>query len=72
MSEAAPVRWRWQVLLSVVAFTAPARAQPSEEAVRILYRAPTSCPDAASFATQLRERTQRGRFAEPSELARTF
>lgn len=66
------MRLRWLVLLSVIAFAAPARAQPSEEAVRIRYRAPSACPDAQSFAAQLRERTQRGRFAEPSELARTF
>jgi len=66
------VRWRWQLLVSVLAFAAPARAQPSEEAVRVQYGAPASCPDAESFATQLRERTQRGRLAEPNELARTF
>jgi hypothetical protein len=64
-------RW-WQLTVLVVAFAAPARAQPSEEAVRIQYSAPASCPDAASFASQVRERTQRGRFAEPNELARTF
>jgi len=51
----------------------PARAEGTEEtAVRIQYRAPTACPDAASFMAQLRERTARGRFAEPNELARTF
>jgi hypothetical protein len=66
------VRWWWQVVVSVVALAAPARAQRSEEAVRIQYAAPASCPDAASFVAQLRERTQRGRFAAASELARTF
>ncbi len=40
--------------------------------MRVQYGAPASCPDAESFATQLRERTQRGRLAEPNELARTF
>lgn len=72
MSQAARVRWRWQLLVSVVAFPAPAFAQPSEDAVRIKYDAPANCPDAASFTSQLRERTQRGRLAEPGELARTF
>jgi len=72
LSQAALVRWRWQIVVSVVAVAAPARAQPSEEAVRIQYGAPASCPDAASFAAQLRQRTPRGRFAEPNELARTF
>jgi hypothetical protein len=49
-------------MVSVLALAAPARAQPREEAVRIQYDAPASCPDAVSFAAQLRERTQRGRF----------
>ncbi len=53
--------------------TLPARATPSaEEAVRFRYVAPSACPDSASFTARLRERTQRGRPAEPDELARTF
>ncbi len=58
--------------MSVATCTVPARAEPGEEAVRIQYTAPVACPDASSFTAQLRERTARGRFAEPGELARTF
>jgi hypothetical protein len=47
-------------------------AEPGEDAVRLHYVAPAECPDANSFASQVRERTTRGRFAESSELARTF
>ena len=57
---------------------APLRAQPAqppqpvEEAVRLQYQAPEQCPDAATFAAQVRSRTLRGRFADTNELARTF
>jgi len=59
------------VLLSVVA-TSRARAEPAEEAIRFQYQAPPECPDQANFEAQVRARTQRGRRAEPLELARTF
>jgi hypothetical protein len=52
--------------------SAPLRAQSGEEPVRLQYRAPAECPDAASFADRVRERTARGRFAEPGELAHLF
>ncbi|HEY6079683.1 MAG TPA: hypothetical protein VIW29_12800 [Polyangiaceae bacterium] len=53
---------------------APAFAQtPSpEEPIRFEYAAPAACPDQAAFTARVRERTQRGRVAEPSELARRF
>ena len=77
LGQAAPVHWRWLVWVSVAsgvsfALPTPARAQAVEQALRIQYTAPDTCPDAASFAAQLRQRTARGRFAEPGELARTF
>lgn len=40
--------------------------------MRLQYAAPPECPDSARFVAQLRERTARGRLAEPEELARTF
>jgi hypothetical protein len=43
-----------------------------EEAVRVVYRAPSSCPDESVFVARFRARTQHGRFAEPGELARVF
>ena len=68
---------RWLVRVSVaggvsLAVPVPARAQAVEQALRIQYTAPEACPDAARFAAELRQRTPRGRFAEPGELARTF
>jgi hypothetical protein len=50
----------------------PLNAQPSEEAIRFQYVAPPECPDAVAFTAQVRERTPRGRVADPGELARTF
>ncbi len=51
----------------------PARAQaPVEEAIRFQYAAPAECPAEATFTARVRERTARGRLAEPDELARTF
>jgi len=74
LGQAQRVLRRCLVSLSVASLAVPvlAHAQPAEEAVRIQYTAPLACPDAASFAAQLRERTARGRFAELGELARTF
>ncbi len=40
--------------------------------MRFSYAAPAECPDAPAFFAQVRERTTRGREAEPGELARTF
>jgi hypothetical protein len=60
------------VSMWVISHTALVHAESGEEAVRLQYTAPAECPDATSFAEQVRERTARGRFAEPSELARTF
>jgi hypothetical protein len=48
------------------------RAAAEEEAVRVAYTAPDSCPDEQAFVSRVRARTQHGRFAEPGELARTF
>lgn len=73
MIQAAPVIRPWLVvLLFVVVATTPARAEPAEEAIRFQYQAPPECPDQPSFEAQVRARTQRGRAAEPLELARTF
>jgi hypothetical protein len=72
-SRVARVIWPAQVSLLVVICSAPVHAEPGEQpAVRLRYTAPAECPDAANFSAQVRERTARGRFAEPSELARTF
>ena len=72
LSQAARVVRPWRVSILVAACAATARAESEEEAVRLQYTAPAECPDAASFAARVRERTARGRFAEPNELARTF
>lgn len=53
-------------------YATAARAEPGDDAVRIRYTAPPGCPDADHFAAQLRQRTQRGHFAQANELARTF
>jgi hypothetical protein len=45
---------------------------PSEDAIRFQYEAPGECPDVTAFTSRVRERTARGRLAEPDELARTF
>jgi hypothetical protein len=45
---------------------------PEEEAIRFQYAAPAECPDVAAFTGRVRQRTARGRVAEPDELARTF
>jgi len=58
--------------LLLVTWAPSLRAEPAEEAVRFQYTAPPACPDAATFTARVRERTQRGRLAEPGELARTF
>jgi hypothetical protein len=71
-SRAARVTRTWLVSMWVATHTGSVGAQPREEAVRLQYLAPTECPDVASFERQVRERTPNGRFAEPSELARTF
>jgi hypothetical protein len=57
---------------SLLGWATPLGAQPREEAIRFQYAAPPECPDAAAFAARVRERTARGRLAEPGELARTF
>lgn len=71
MSKARRVAW-WPIAWLLGAWAPPLAAQPSEEAVRFQYTAPPECPDAASYIARVRERTQRGRPAEPAELARTF
>jgi hypothetical protein len=62
---------RWLVVLAVTTSVA-ARAAEREEAVRFQYRAPEACPTASDFADQVKQRTARGRSADPGELARTF
>jgi hypothetical protein len=47
-------------------------AAAEEEAVRVAYVAPASCPDEQVFVARVRARTEHGRFADPGELARTF
>jgi hypothetical protein len=59
--------------LAVVSWAFASRAQPpAEEAVRFRYEAPPACPGLDVFTARVRERTARGREAEPEELARTF
>ena len=72
MSEAARVLRSSLTLLPFLTWALPLRAEPVEEAVRFQFTAPPACPDAAAFAAQVRERTSRGRLAEPGELGRTF
>lgn len=81
MSQARGVLQSWLALVPVLLVTLPAQAQlpsatepkaPAEEAVRFQFAAPAECPDAAVFTARVRERTSRGRLAEPGELARTF
>lgn len=71
----------WLALVPVLLVASPAQAQlpaatepkaATEEAVRFQFAAPAECPDAAVFTARVRERTSRGRLAEPGELARTF
>jgi hypothetical protein len=72
LRQAARVLRAWQLTLLVATSAATLHAEPGEDAVRLQYTAPDECPDAASFAREVRARTARGRFAEPGELARTF
>lgn len=81
MSEARGVLQSWLALVPVLLVALPAQAQLSaaseptaatEEAVRFQFAAPAECPDAVEFTARVRERTSRGRTAEPGELARTF
>lgn len=44
----------------------------AEDAVRLQYTAPLECPDSAAIMARVRARTDRGRLAEPGELARVF
>src|SRR4051812_35828207 len=49
----------------------PAAADDTEP-IRIVFRAPAGCPDAAEFTDQVQARTARARLAGPGETARTF
>ncbi len=63
----------WCVALFLIAAGfATSRAAAEEEAFRILYEAPDSCPNQAVFIERMRARTEHGRLAAPGELARTF
>ena len=64
--------WCAALLIALGFDLAPSRASAEEEAVRVAYAAPASCPDEQVFVARVRARTEHGRFAEPSELARTF
>jgi hypothetical protein len=86
LSEARGVLQSWLALVPGLLVALPAQAQlpaageagggsetsTTEEAVRFQFAAPAECPDAAVFTARVRERTARGRLAEPGELARTF
>jgi hypothetical protein len=63
--------WCVTLILAVVEL-ASSRAVAEEEAFRILYQAPASCPDQAVFVERMRARTEHGKIAAPGELARTF
>src|SRR4051794_27927386 len=58
-------------LLLAFAGAAPAWAAETEP-IRIVFRAPTGCPDEASFTGQVTARTRRARLADEGEAARTF
>ena len=60
------------LLLVLGGYLVAAAAAADEEAVRVVYAAPASCPDEQVFIARVRARTQHGRFAAPGELARTF
>jgi hypothetical protein len=66
------VRSAFALLLAAGFGLVASRAAAEEEAVRVAYAAPDSCPDEQVFVSRVRARTQHGRFAEPGELARTF
>jgi hypothetical protein len=72
LSQAARVLRSAFALLLVVSVASPSRAEATDVAIRFQYAAPPECPDAAAFAARVRQRTSRGRLAEPGELARTF
>lgn len=75
MSRAEGVRlWASLGCSLVCSGVSPAFAQTlaAEEAIRFEYVAPADCPDQAAFTVRVRERTQRGRSAEPGELARRY
>lgn len=72
MSQASRVLRSAFALLLPMSWAAPLAAQPTEEAIRFQYSAPPECPGAAAFTARVRERTPRGRLAEPGELARAF
>jgi hypothetical protein len=59
-----------QPWLVVLALTTSVEGR--EEAVRFQYRAPEACPTESGFTERVRQRTVRGRLADPGELARTF
>jgi hypothetical protein len=58
--------------VAALVVSAPATAEQPEEAIRFNYDAPAECPNLVAFTARVRERTARGRLAEPGELARTF
>ena len=72
LSQACRVLRQPLVTCSLLLVASSVRAQSIEEAVRFQYVAPSECPDAASFAARVRERTERGREANEGELARSF
>lgn len=72
MSHTPPAAVPWLALIALATVPLGARAETAGEAVRVDYAAPAECPDAASFAARVRDRTARARFAEAGELARTF
>jgi hypothetical protein len=64
--------WHGALLFAAGVELVASRAAADEEAVRVVYTAPASCPGEKMFVAQLRTRTQHGRFADSGELARTF
>jgi hypothetical protein len=51
---------------------APPASAGDTEPIRIVFRAPGGCPDAAEFTGQVQARTAMARLAAPGEPARTF
>lgn len=65
-------RWRCVAAAGLFCSTASVYARAEEPVIRFEYRAEPGCPDASAFVDRVRSRTQHGRLAASTELARTL